>query len=77
MLVGLDEGVERAFDDGLRHPLAIDERLVGPVVLGLVADIRNLRSSADAELRPAQTIRDSGGKASRTPSQSNHQPAPR
>ena len=28
--IGLDEGIERVFDDGLRHFLAIGERLIGP-----------------------------------------------
>ena len=35
--IGLDKGVERAVDDRLRHLLAVDQRLVGPLLLGHVA----------------------------------------
>ena len=36
-MVGLDEGVERRADDGLRHLLAVDQRLVRPLLFGNVA----------------------------------------
>ena len=42
MFVGLDEGIERAFDDGLRHFLAIGERLIGPRLLRSLASHRGL-----------------------------------
>ena len=35
--VGLDEGIERTFDDGLRHSLAVGERLIGARLLRLRA----------------------------------------
>ena len=45
-LIGLDEGVERLFDDGLRHLLAVDERLVRPRLLR--PRRRRLRAAAAA-----------------------------
>ena len=46
--VGLDKGIERVFDDGLRHSLAIGERLIGPRLLRLRAGNRRPRSRAAA-----------------------------
>ena len=60
MFVGLDEGIQRTFDDGLRHRLAVDQRLVGPPLLGLVANIRLPGHGGDVEQGFSKTGRSAG-----------------
>jgi hypothetical protein len=44
--IGLDKGIERVLDDGLRHSLAIRERLIGPRLRPLS---RRQSAASDAE----------------------------
>ena len=54
--IGLDKGIERRLDDGLRHLLAVDQRLVGTLLFGHVADERDRPTQCTGRV-PQRTCR--------------------